>query len=207
MPKKRGNVQKKLKSRLHIFCEGEKTEPNYLTEYIEKKFPGTKLSYVRKTRKNTPVQLVNEAAKEKKNSPVDDEFWVVYDRESVNKYPDSLHAKARDKANANGIEIALSNVCFEIWILLHFQNSLAEYSDYSDLLRRSNLKTHIENYEKGTRYSFSENQIQSARENALGLNRATELAADASWKMPHQWNPYTDVYKLLDAIDEFGAKE
>jgi len=30
MPKKRGGQSRPLKPRLHIFCEGAKTEPNYL---------------------------------------------------------------------------------------------------------------------------------------------------------------------------------
>ena len=66
MPRERGAGQKKLKPRLHIFCEGEKTEPNYLKGYIEHKFPGTRLSPVRQTSKNTPIQLVEEAIREKK---------------------------------------------------------------------------------------------------------------------------------------------
>ena len=206
MPKRRDKVQKKLKPRLHIFCEGEKTEPNYLTGYIEKMFPGTRLSYVRKTKKNTPVQLVDEAVQEKKRSPLGDEFWVVYDREAEIKYPDALHAKARDKADANGVMIALSNVCFEVWILLHFQKTLAVYGNYSDLYNRSKLKTHITNYDKGIRYSFSEDEIRLARENAITLNDSSKEAADPSWNSPHQWNPFTDVYKLLDAIDEFESK-
>jgi len=91
---------RELKPRLHIFCEGEKTEPNYLKGYVESRFPGTTLSPVKRTDKNTPVQLVEVAIAAKKNNPDDDQFWVVYDREATNKYPDALHAEARNKANA-----------------------------------------------------------------------------------------------------------
>jgi hypothetical protein len=206
MPKPLKSKQKTLKPRLHIFCEGEKTEPNYLKGYIERMFPGTKLSPVRKTPKNTPVQLVEEAIEEKNKNPSGDHFWVVYDREAKNKYSDSLHAEARTKAKKHGIKIAFSNVCFEIWVLLHFQTSAAVYTNYADLYRRSKLKTHMKNYDKGTKRLFSENEITYARENAKALNKKTIESADPRWKAPHQWNPYTDVYKLLDAIDQFGHK-
>jgi len=61
-------------------------------------------------RKNTPVQLV-EAAIEFKDSPrsIDgDQFWVVYDRESIAKYSRDLHLKAWQKADSNDINIALA---------------------------------------------------------------------------------------------------
>ena len=61
MPRNRQKQQRELKPRLHIFCEGEKTEPNYLNGYIERCFPGTKITVVEKTDKNTPVQLVDAA--------------------------------------------------------------------------------------------------------------------------------------------------
>ncbi|PNU19851.1 hypothetical protein C2E25_10490 [Geothermobacter hydrogeniphilus] len=206
MPRKRKSNQKNLKPRLHIFCEGEKTEPNYLKGYIERRFPGTRLSPVRPTPKNTPIQLVEEAIREKEKNPSGDIFWVVYDREAPTKYPDALHAEARSKADAHGIKIAFSNVCFEVWILLHFQPTVAAYANYDDLQKRSKLKTHIKNYDKGTKRLFSGEEISTARKYAEDLNRRTIAGADPAWTKPYQWNPYTDVYKLLDAIDVFGEK-
>ena len=209
MPRKRTVKARELRPRLHIFCEGEKTEPNYLQGYIEAHFPGTRLTLIRKTKKNTPVQLVEEAIAEKKNkklNPEGDQFWVVYDREAVNKYPHSLHAEAYNNAKAASIKIALSNVCFEVWILLHFQKTVTAYDSYSNLRKHSKLTTHIPGYDKGAKYSFSASMIDTARRNAKALNRRTQEGANRSWTSPHQWNPYTNVYELLDAIDEFGSR-
>ena len=210
MPKKRGHKSIPLKPYLHIYCEGEKTEPNYIRSYIETRFPGTRLSPVRSTRKNTPVQLVEEAIKAKRdteNRPIDDVFWVVFDREAVNQYPDALHAKARQLAKVNGIHIAFSNVCFEVWLLLHFEKTTKAYASYEDLRKQSLLRKHIPGYEKGTKHAFTKEQIATARANAKKMNKQTKAGADRSWHEPYQWNPYTDVYKLLDAIDTFGAQE
>jgi len=204
MPKKRKSQQRDLKLRLHIFCEGEKTEPNYLKGYIEFYFPGTTLILIHKTKKNTPVELVGEAVDEKnrKDIPEEDQFWVVYDRESSIKYPNAKHEEAYAKAKANGIKTAFSNVCFEVWLLLHFQATVPAFDSCDDLCKRSPLKKHIPNYDKGEKRNYTETEISNARKNAVKLNKQTIAGANSSWKKPYQWNPYTDVYKLLNAMDK-----
>ena len=141
MPKKKTSSGKKVKPIFKIFCEGEKTEPLYIKGYVDH-FHSEKRSIivVGKTDKNTPVQLVEVAVEAKNNGNENDIFWVVFDRESVAKYSHELHAKARDNARRNCIEIAFSNVCFELWILLHFEYTAAPYSTCADLLKKSNLK-------------------------------------------------------------------
>lgn len=206
MPRNRSKQQRILKPRLHIFCEGEKTEPNYLNGYIERCFPGTRLTIVEKTDKNTPVQLVDEAIAAKTRNPSGDEFWVVYDRESTVKYSAELHDQARSKAESRGINVAFSNVCFEVWILLHFQQTIAACDSYDVLRKRSRLREHIPNYDKGAKRIFSPEEVSTARTNSVRMNKRTRAAADRSWNKKHQWNPYTDVYKLLDAMDEHEEK-
>ena len=208
MPKPKKQVHPlSLKPLFHIFCEGAKTEPNYLKSYVEKKFPGTTLIVIEKRKKNTPVELVEEAAGNKKcnaGAP-NDIYWAVYDRESTTKYPDRLHAKARIKAKANDINIALSNVCFEVWLLLHFRTSSAAYMNCDDLLKKSDLKKkHIKDYDKADRRDYLDAEIATARKNAPRMNKQTINGANSEWKEPHQWNPYTNVHELLDAIDAFG---
>ncbi len=67
MPKTRAKGTTPLGSVLHIFCEGEKTEPNYINAYMEKTHPENRLLVrVETCSKNTPVQLV-EAAVSLKN--------------------------------------------------------------------------------------------------------------------------------------------
>jgi len=221
MPKKKDRPYRDVKPVLHIYCEGEKTEPNYLNDYIAKYFPTNRLLKVVKietTKKNTPKQLVDEAvaakAAAKKNSLDDDIFWVVYDRESEQKYSDKLHASAYEKAIKHDINLAISNVCFEAWLLLHFKDTNAQYTCYDDLRNKSVLRTEcqkrgISDYDKGNKAIFTKlkkNEIEIARERAIRINEQTKISADPSRTKPYQWNPYTDVYKLLDAIDEFANK-
>jgi len=208
MPKPKPVKSKILSPIFHIYCEGEKTEPIYLKKYIEKKHPGDRKLKVIKivdTSKNTPLELVNEAIKVKSNCPKGDVFWVVYDREDINKYPHARHQQAASSAKSNGINIALSNVCFEIWLLLHFEDVRAAYSSCSDLLKNSKLKKHLPSYDKANHKIFDKVSvgIASARIRADAMNKATQKSASKDCAAPHQLNPYCDVHKLLDAIDQF----
>lgn len=214
MPKKNIRPVRDVKPVFHVYCEGEKTEPNYLNGYINKSFPTNrrlKIINIEDTRKNTPVQLVEVAVKAKKEYPDGDVFWVVYDRESEQKYKNELHFQAYEKAQSHTIKAAISNVCFEIWLLLHFQETIAPYSNFDDLRKNSALRTECErrgllDYDKASQDIFgifTEKEIADARTRAEKLNKLTEQSADPSCTRPYQWNPYTDVHKLLDAMDEF----
>ncbi len=214
MPKKRIKTNKKIKPVLHIFCEGKETEPNYIKGYLNDKHPtNRRLSVisVEKTQKNTPCQLVDEAfrLKSNKDTPKIDEFWVVYDRESSHKYSDELHAKAYQKARAHNINIAISSVCFEVWLLLHFIDLTTEYNSCSDLLKNSKLKPFMQ--EKGIDFAKSSAKIYPAiSENtttaitrAEWMNKETLKASDHTANTPYKLNPYTTVHLLLRAIDDF----
>lgn len=216
MPKKREVTPLKPFPILHIYCEGEKTEPVYINGYIASKFPGDRRRNVIKvepTRKNTPVQLVDVAVKHQRSwdCPSHDIFWVVYDRESAAKYSDELHLQAYQKAKANGINIALSNVCFELWLYLNFQQNTAPFSSYDDLMTHSRFKSHlarrgINSYNKGDKSfinAITIYDVNLACSKATNMNNQTLSSASAGKTLPHQLNPYTDMHLLLRAIDSF----
>jgi RloB-like protein len=214
MPKQRKPSDQKPLKRLRIFCEGEKTEPNYLNGYLAMLDNGARrrVIQIEPTEINTPVQLVDAAISLKKSSSSlpQDEFWVVYDRESVTKYPDALHAKARQKADRSGIKIAICNVCFEYWLLIHFIETDAPYANFDDLINNSALKAEIKkecgcDYDKSARAIFGcvKDRIPEARKRARRLNAQGMNAADPNKSEPHQINPYVGIVDLLDAIDAF----
>ncbi|MEJ1416231.1 MAG: RloB family protein [Candidatus Sedimenticola sp. (ex Thyasira tokunagai)] len=218
MPKKRKKKIRRVWPNLRIFCEGEKTEPNYINSYIDSKLPGNKtlrVVVVEKTDKTTPLQLVEEAIAKKDSylTPDGDIFWVVFDRESVAKYKDELHAKAQALAKENGIKIALSNVCFELWLLLHLCDSAPPKSKCDEVISQTQFKKELRlrgvaDYKKGSKelYSFLANAICDARKRAKMMNARTRKGAEKGKSNPYQLNPYTDVHLLLDAIDSFGRK-
>lgn len=99
----------------------------------------------------SPRLLVERAAAKKREAQRDaksrrdeflayDEVWCVFD---VDEHP-HLH-DARQQARDNGIDLAVSNPCFELWALLHFQDHTA-HIERADARRR--LKRHLPGYEK-----------------------------------------------------------
>lgn len=215
MPKPKSKRVISLPSVMHIYCEGANTEPIYLRKYLDTFWAGDRRREVIRledTKKNTPVQLVEVAVRHKQSPscPDGDVFWVVYDRESDAKYTDALHGEASALAKANGINIAISNVCFELWILLHFRYNGAPYKNFDDLMATSSFKNElrkagIADYDKSDPSLFSKikGSIALARQRAPKMNAATLASAPRGVAEPYRLNPYTDVYLLLDAIDTF----
>lgn len=215
MPKPRGNKNLSVKPVLHIYCEGKKTEPNYLSGYLKTRYPGMRLLQiikVEKTNKNTPLQLVDTAITTKNDpaTPKHDKFWVVYDRESKHKYSNTLHSQTFDKARSQNISVAISNVCFELWILLHFCEVTAPFTCYKNLMSESDLKKKLKSvginkYEKAGTEVFEKikGSISDARKRAIRMNTCTIESSNEDKILPYLLNPYTDVYKLLDSIDDF----
>lgn len=211
MPKPKNYKKKSVKPTLRVFCEGEKTEPLYINAFIDS-LPSSIFGkpIVEKTNKNTPVQLVEAAIKHKEINETNDIYWVVYDRESEQKYPHSLHLEARQKAKSHDINIAFSNVCFEYWLLLHFNYTTASYNSCDDLLKNSDLKellrtVGIAKYDKGMAVVFDKlrYKVSDAENHAKQLRKDITSSAGVDKKHVHQLNPYVDIDKLFKSIRDF----
>jgi hypothetical protein len=213
MPKKKGANKISVKPAFRIFCEGEKTEPAYIKAYINYfHSENRRLIVVEDTKKNTPVQLVEVAVREKKLSDDNDIYWVVFDRESIAKYSNELHLKAIKNAKDNGIEIAFSNVCFEYWFLLHFAFTDAAYDCCDSLLRQSQLKKKleevgIEDYDKGFPFIFDKlkDKIPDAFTHAARLKKTALATAEKGKDAPCYLNPYVDVHELFLDMKQFSS--
>ena len=183
---------------LHIYCEGE-TEESYLNAYKRfKKYSGCEVE----TRHHTdPVGLVIEVIKAKESSPSSDCYWVVYDLEDVSlENRRQAHEEAYRLAEANGINIALSAISFEVWLLLHFTPTPKVYLNCDGAVRA--LKVYLPNYAKGYSGIFEKLQelLPNARINADSLQRRQERNNPDS--KPYERNPYTSFHLLLNAIDQ-----
>ena len=210
MARKRKSPKRKLKPKLLIYCEGEKTEPNYIRNFINTlntDINKNKLVVIVPCEETTPKSLVDRIKRDMKKGETlpGDELWVVYDRECTTKYSEELHCSSYEKATKNGIRVAISNVCFEQWLLLHFAYSEKPYQNYKDI--KKDVIKHIPAYEKGTTNIFDivnkDGGVQSARKNAKALCESMRQSAEPHRKQPYNLNPYTNVYELLDALENF----
>lgn len=113
----------------YVFCEGSRTEPDYfnaLARISPYSLVDIKTVAGAGVPKTIAQRAVDEAAirgigaknRRRKNSfEVNDEVWVVFDRD---EHPDFAAAVAQCE-NA-GIGVARSDPCFEVWLILHFED-------------------------------------------------------------------------------------
>jgi hypothetical protein len=104
--------------------------------------------------------------------------------------------EARQQARANGIKLAISNPCFELWALLHFQDQSA---DLSRQAARRQLKHHIPEYEKVLPFHRLASGYEQAVERAKDLDHRCETAGCPGG------NPSTGVHALTERI-RLGAQ-
>lgn len=215
MPKNRLKKDKFIKSKLYVYSEGTKTELNYLRGYIADKHassPVLEFIEIKDVKQNTPESLVKRIVKDKKSHLKGDRHWVAYDRESEARYSDKLHAQALNLAKAHDIDVALSNVCIELWLLIHMVYHTAPYQNCDDIVKNSPLKKElkklgIDDYDKADDrlYDVLSNKVDAAKARAIKMNHASQSSAPCGISQPYKLNPYTDFHKLLDAIDAFLA--
>ncbi len=139
-----------------IVTEGEKTEPSYLialrnrlrlssTDVVVSKADGTDPASV----VNFAIERVAERKRKAKKSTTIvpyDSVWAVFDTERYDTNP-----KLKDAitiAKNKKINLAISNPCFEYWVLLHFEYTTAQFASCDEVIRRIESKRHIQNYDK-----------------------------------------------------------
>lgn len=83
-----------------------------------------------KEHKSSPLHVFNHLKTEIQKEPLydDDEIWVVID---VDRYQEHLPEVARLCVDAN-FHLAVSNPCFEYWLLLHFRDPKRTYNSCND---------------------------------------------------------------------------
>jgi hypothetical protein len=171
-----------------IVCEGEKTEDIYFSG-IRRTFrlPTIRLHIVGLGK--DPVDVV---AKAMEFLPGYDHVWAVFDVEAPQ--PHARLTSALRLADRNGIRCAVSNPCFEVWLLLHFKDQTA-YLDNAGVRQR--LKRCPCRYDdKGFDFAAVWPQHQAA------IERAHKLHARQAIDHPEiaKRNPWTSVHGLVDQL-------
>lgn len=190
--------------RLLIVCEGEKTEPQYLREIQQSYRLATAHVQVLHSQIGTePLQVLDYALTVFKEGdrahgihPGEfDRIVVVFDRDQHQTYHAAL-AKAAAKSGrlrndnrvAVPVDVVASVPCFELWLLLHFEDVHAPLHRQEALAR---LKVHLPNYEKGGggHWVATQGRLDDATQRAQRL-AATTTAHDGA-------QPYTAMHELV----------
>jgi hypothetical protein len=193
--------------RILIVSEGSKTEPNYFREIRATHRLHTANVEIQPSQWGTaPIQVVQYAQKlfedgdRHKNVQrrAFEKIYAVFDRDDHGSYHEaltlaaSLDGKLRNDAKQSvSFQAIVSIPCFELWLLLHFEDIQAPL-DRDEVLRH--VKLHIPGYDKGVSNAF---HITSAHL-AVATQRAERLAARYSARSDP--DPYTSVVELVKLL-------
>jgi hypothetical protein len=177
-----------LQRTILIYCGAVRTEPDYF-KGLRNSFRSATLTVKVRQDGVAPSRLVQIASAYRDRKPgAFDEVWCVVD---VDQF-DLVTAIA--DAREHSVNLAISNPCFELWLLLHHSDCRSHCTGYADVASR--LKKHLPAYDK-TRLRFSDHA------NGVGdaVKRAKELEPSGT---NHQRNPSTSVWRLVEIITEAG---
>ncbi len=182
-----------------VFCEGKRSEPEYLEalrrlpEVRDVASVDIRVDY--QGSGAVPLTLVRRAAEAKERVDGEDgevdEFWCIFDVECPIPHPNLVEAV--DIANRKGIHTAITNPCFELWLILHFQGHGAYIdNDAARRLRRS-LDGQIDKGVVSTQYM---SRIRVASRRAKSLDRNHERN---DTRFP-QNNPSSGMHKFVTSV-------
>ncbi|HYO51384.1 RloB family protein [Archangium sp.] len=189
------------KRRILIVCEGQETERGYFKGFQhEVRNPRVHVEVAGET--GEPLQVVQVAVRRKDEAASEarqqrdenlrwDEVWGVFDVDE--------HARldaARQLARKNGIDLAISNPCFELWALLHFQEQQAHIERDK---AKAALQRHLPGYDKALDFARLHPGYSEA------VRRAQRLDEDAERQEKPGRNPTTGVYRLTESIRQGGG--
>lgn len=185
---RRGSVREPLR-RVLVVCGAERTEVAYLKGLRDHlKTPAVNIRVIE--RAAAPDQVV-EYARDHCGREDFDETWCVVDVDHFEREGGRVSA-ARQLAEKCGIRVAVSNPCFEYWLLLHHEETSAPFSRCDGVVVR--IRRHVRSYDK-TRLRFAD--FADGVEDAVVRARRREPTGEDS-----AVNPSTGVWRLVSTMTE-----
>lgn len=176
-----------------VFTEGKKSEPDYVNELKKLRHvdENVALNVELHREHGVPLTLVQLAVERKMDQEVD-ECWCIFDVEWPKNHPNLNSAILL--AQEKDIKLAISNPCFEVWLILHhkelnkFDNTAAVESASRALDKRAGKSIEAASYMPLRRRAAKRAQHLDARHERNGT------------KFPHD-NPSSGMYKFLISLE------
>ena len=181
---------------LYVFTEGKRTEKDYISHWYRKH--RDQVHVVIDTFHGSPLRLVDEAIKQRDQDQreekrgrgrVYDEYWCVFDRDSHEDFDEAVAT-----AEANGIKVAHSNPCIELWFVLHFKHE-ARWLHRRDAQRESKRRLNCDKHLSLRALELLDDNFDGAKGRALQLD---------NWhdgnESPPRSNPSSSVWELVEGI-------
>ncbi|WP_201585305.1 RloB family protein [Psychrobacter sp. HII-4] len=189
---KRQPKKLKLRAKILIVCEGQKTEKEYF-EYLKKKYRLTTAEVkIKEDGGSSPnsvfkdaLYLYNESLE--RNQVAYDAVYCVYDQDEFSQHAD-VKNKIKQQKDFN---LIFSNPCFEVWYLFHDSKLTKPFMKSGSKTASQQVKSEANKLLKsaGSKYlEFLFDRTDQAIENARNNSKQN---ID---------NPYTDVHKLVEEM-------
>lgn len=199
---RRRQSRREPKRRFFLFCEGENTEPAYF-DALKRTLTGTLIKVETRPGVGVPMTIATEAVKfaqslglttksrRRRNSfEKNDEVWAVFDRDDHPKFDEAVSL-----CESNGVGVARSNPCFELWLILHERDY--DRPDHRDVVQRELKKLRPEYDNRRGKIPDCDDlvtRVELAEERGKVLIERRKEQGD-----PHG-NPSTTVGMLTSAI-------
>jgi hypothetical protein len=182
-----------------IATEGQKTETQYFEDF--KEYYQTKRLHVEVLRRSSsassPRHVLSELAKFKSEYKLtgDDGLWMVIDRD---QWTEAHLSEVASDCRKKAFHLAISNPCFEVWLLLHVKDP-AEYAsgELAGFCNKTDLAEELRRI-LGSYNSANLNSIRFLPHVPEAIERAKLLD-----NTPGTWWPdacATRVYQLAEKI-------
>ena len=182
-----------------IYCEGERTEIDYLEALQEvpeiRDGASVEIRIDYGTAGSVPMKLVEAAVDgpgiENEDDEID-EVWCVFDVEWPKNHP-KLNASLQ-LAHSHGVRTAVSNPCFEYWLVLHFEQPLDWLTSKDAEILRQQFDQSKGKEVDGTTYMHRRAKAVRQARYVKGWHERAE----------HEFpmdNPSSDMYVLLVAME------
>lgn len=191
-----------INKRILILCEDGKSSKLYFEafkkdEKLRRDLASVSIEVVH-PKDHSPVGLVKAAKDKKKKAKRErnpyDEIWIVLDKD--------YHAnmdKAFNMAKDNKINIALSSICFEYWVLLHFEKTSKAFRKCDEVISYIRKK-HFSNYLKSDNtYIDLKDKINIAIKNGKWIVKHNQNDINRGVKI-YELSAYTDVHLLVEKL-------
>ena len=183
-----------LKPRVFVVTEGTKTEPAYIYAFL--RIHGAANVTVEPTGAD-PKALVRRAIELKRTAnaarrgAARARVWAVFDRDEHERFDE-----ARQLASSNGIQVAVSNPCFELWAVFH-------YRDYAAFIDRHACQRLLEqlcdSYRRHSPKLFTDMDVIDNQYSAA-VERGKRSLRDREREGDPQGNPSTSMHLLMESI-------
>ena len=171
-----------------ILCEGQTTEPGYFKSLRKQwSLSSLQVTIVGEECDSAPISIVDYAKSQKDEHNT---IWCIMDVEQHKTL-----AGALQEAKDNGVQVALSNPCFEFWFLLHFEQPAGSFPRGKDVQKA--LQAWHPGYKKGKPATFGEFYAFTNRaiRNSKAVLRAMGNPDDLS-----NCNPSTHIHRVVENL-------